>query len=176
MLETAPEAPKLFTKRAMDLDYLSGVLQAKMADSDILGQGILYRQDDSLVLSLPGDLLFDPGQARLHANTHEAMVSLGTTLKLVGNSLEIIGHAEATPPPSDSPYSSNWDLSLARALALANALHAVGYADMIKALGAADGGAREISEKLPEAQRQSLSRRVDLVIREASLEGAGNGQ
>jgi hypothetical protein len=60
-------------------------------------------------------------------------------------------------------------------------LHAVGYADTIKALAAADGGAKAISEKLPAAQRQSLSRRVDLVIREASAEangaeGAGNGQ
>jgi chemotaxis protein MotB len=95
LLETERAAPKLVTKRAIDLDYLSGVLQAKMADSDILGQGILYRRADSLVVSLPGDLLFPPGQARLLADTRQAVVSLGATLKLVGNRLEIIGRSHA---------------------------------------------------------------------------------
>jgi chemotaxis protein MotB len=176
LLETERTSPKLFNERTIDLDYLAGVLQAKMSDNDILAQGILHRHDDSLVVSLPGDLIFQPGQIRLSATAQQAMVSLGSTLKLVGNSLELVGHVESTPTDAGSAYASKWDLSLARALAFAGALRAAGYGYSVKVLGAADGGAGDISSELPEAMRQSLARRIDLVIRETSAEGGGNAQ
>lgn len=176
LLETERASPKLFDERVVDLDYLAGVLQAKMSDSDILGQGILHRLDDSLVVSLPGDMIFQPGQAQLRAAAQQAMVSLSSTLKLVGNSLELVGHAESALPDAGTPYASKWDLSLARALAFADALRAAGYGYSVKVLGAADGGAGDVSSELPKALRQSLSRRIDLVIRETSAEGGDNAQ
>ncbi len=166
--------PKLFAKRAIDLDYLAGILQAKMAGSEILGQSILHRLDDALVVSLPGHLLFLPGQARLQEGSQQVMATLGTALKLVGNNIELVGHTDASPPPSSSAFNSNWDLSLARALALARGLRAVGYTETIKVIGAADAGHDDISSKLSDAQRHILSRRVDLVIRETSAEGGAN--
>ncbi|MDA1098917.1 MAG: OmpA family protein [Proteobacteria bacterium] len=174
LVDPEKTAPRLFVKRAIDLDYLAGVLQAGLADSDILSQSILHRLDDALVLSLPGHLIFLPGQARLHADSQQALVVLAPVLKLVGNSIELVGHTNASPPPAGSPFGSNWDLSLARAVALANGLRAVGYTDAIKVLGAADAGYRDMSLKLSAAQREILSRRVDLVIRETSAGGGAN--
>ncbi len=173
-VDTESTASRQFAKRAIDLDYLAGVLRAKMADGDILSHSILHRLDDTLVVSLPGNLIFSPGQAQLHDGSQQAMAALASALKLVGNSIELVGHTNATPPPSGSPFNSNWDLSLARALALANGLRAAGYADTIKTLGAADAGYHDISAKLSHAQRQILSRRVDLVIRETSAGGGAN--
>lgn len=174
LLDAERASPRLFTKRIVDLDYLARILQAKMADSEILGQGILHRLEDGLVVSLPGDLVFPRGQARLRDGGQEAMAALATALKLVGNSIELVGHTDASPPPPDSPFMSNWDLSLARALALANGLQAAGYADDIKVLGAADAAYHDLSPKLPETKRQMLSRRIDLVIRETSALGGAN--
>lgn len=174
LVDTESSAPKLFAKRAVDLDYLAGILQAKMADSEILSQSILHRLDDALVVSLPGHLIFLPGQARLHDGNEQTMAALAGALKLVGNNIELVGHTNASPPPIGSAFNSNWDLSLARAMALANGLRAVGYADAIKVVGAADAGYHDISSKLPDARRQSLSRRVDVVIRETSAEGGAH--
>lgn len=173
-LDTKDATPRLFAKRAIDLDYLAGVLQAKMADNEILSQGVLHRLEYGLVLSLPGDLIFSPGQTQLRHDSQRAMVALGATLKLFSNGIELVGHTDASPLPPNSPFSSNWDLSLARALALANALRSAGYANSIKVLGAANGAYHDISPRLASARRDMLARRIDLVIRESSAEGGAN--
>ena len=171
LLETERAAPELFARRPMDLDYLAGVLQAKMADSEILAKSVLHRLDDRLVVSLPGDLIFPIGHARLLDDSQEALAALGAALKPVGNAIELIGRTEAGAPVDGSPFNSKWDLTLARALSLANGLRAVGYAYSIKGMGAADAGHQDISAELPEGQRNSLSRRIDLVIRETPAQG-----
>ncbi|MDP6343321.1 MAG: flagellar motor protein MotB [Alphaproteobacteria bacterium] len=176
LLESERNAPQLFASRAIDLDYLAGVMQDKIADDPTLRRGLLRRLDDRLVFSLPGELVFEPGQASLHAASEPAMVALGAALQLVGNSVSLIGHSDPSPPPPNSPFTSNWDLSLARAVVLANALTASGYPHPLRVLGAADAGYADLSPGLSEGQRQRLSRRVDIVIRETGIEGGGDGQ
>lgn len=173
-VETDRAAPRAFAARVVDLDYLSGILRAKMADSKILNQTVLHRLDHALVISLPEHLIFAPGQTRLQDGSQQNLEILSTALKSVGNSVELIGHTDTSQPPPDGPFNSNWDLSLARALALANGLRAAGYVDPIKVLGVADGGYQDISSRLPQAQRLILSRRVDLVIRETAVKGASD--
>jgi chemotaxis protein MotB len=174
LVETESVPSKLFAKRAIDLDYLAGILQAKMADSEILSQSVLHRLDDALVVSLPGHLMFSSGRMQLHGEGQRALVALSTALKSVGNSIELVGHTDTSPPPPGSYINSNWDLSLARALALANGLRRLGYGETIKVVGAADAGYHDISTKLLDAQRKNLSRRVDLLIRETSSAGGAD--
>ncbi len=173
-LETERSTPKLFDTRTMDLDYLAGLLQTKLSGDATLGKSILHRLEDRLVVSLPGDLLFPVGESRLLADSQGAVVALASALKLFGNSIELVGHSEAEPPAAGSPFNSNWDLTLARALSLADGLRKVGYNFHIKVIAAADAGAANLSAKLPDQRRRSLARRIDLVIHETGATGGSD--
>ncbi len=60
-------------------------------------------------------------------------------------------------------HTSNWELSLARAAAVANALRRSGYTEDIIAYGYADSRFSQLPD-LPADQRRALGRRVDIVV------------
>jgi chemotaxis protein MotB len=64
---------------------------------------------------------------------------------------------------TDGEYPSNWELSLARAAAVGNALKRAGYRRDIIAYGLADSRYDQLP-KLEEVQRQTMARRVDIVV------------
>lgn len=152
----------IFRKRAVNLDYLSSVVEEAMGKDPMLTRGILMRLDDRTVIALPGDLMFAPGQAALTGGGREAMFVLGGVLRNVGNQIAVNGYTAPTPPVG-GVYPSNWELSMARATAVSNSLRQSGYTEKIIAFGYAASRFGELPD-LPEAQRMSLARRVDIVI------------
>ena len=62
----------IFRKRAINLDYLTAVLERLMADDPLLGRGMIVRLEDQVVITLPGDLLFEPSRAVLSQRSSEA--------------------------------------------------------------------------------------------------------
>lgn len=87
---------------------------------------------------------------------------LGGVLRNVGNRIGVNGYTDSTPPAGGA-YRSNWELSLARAVAVANSLKRSGYSDDIIAYGYADSRSGQLPD-LPADQRRSLAQRVDVVI------------
>jgi len=83
-------------------------------------------------------------------------------LRNIGNQIEINGHTDPVPA-TGGEYASNWELSVARAAAVANALRRSGYAEDIIALGFADSRFSQLPD-LPTDQRNALGRRVDIVV------------
>jgi chemotaxis protein MotB len=83
-------------------------------------------------------------------------------LRNIANEAEVIGHTD--PTPVETAYASNWDLSLARAAAVADALKRDGYPREIPAFGVADSHFSELPDSLPWLHRLELARRVDLVL------------
>ena len=150
-----------FRKRAVNLDYLSAVLEQTAKDDPTLQRARINRLDDRMVISLPGELLFAPSRADLSERASQALFSLGGVLRNVDNQIVIQGFSDPVPP--DAGYASNWELSLARAVAVANALRRWGYADDILAYGLADSRYRFLPE-MPEIERRAVARRVDIVI------------
>ena len=51
----------IFRKRAINLDYLSTVLEETMTQDALLSKSQLMMLDDRLIIALPGDLLFSTG-------------------------------------------------------------------------------------------------------------------
>lgn len=151
-----------FRKRAINLDYLSSVLKETVDNVDLLEDAQLMRLEDRLVLALPGDLLFEPGQAVITERAQEVMFSLGGVLRNIGNQVGVNGHTDPTPL-SGGTYASNWELSTARAAAVANSLKSAGYEDEIVAFGYADSRYAQLPN-LSEDRRRAFGRRVDLVI------------
>ena len=66
----------LFRKRAINLDYLTSVLDEAVANDPLLVNSQLMRLEDRLVIALPGDLLFEPGKAVLAENARKALFNL----------------------------------------------------------------------------------------------------
>lgn len=152
----------IFRKRAINLDYLKGVIEKNIAGDPLLGEAQLVRMEDRLVVALPGDLLFRPGRAVMTASARQALFGLGGILRNIGNQIGVNGHSSPVPPEGDA-YASNWELSVARAAAVANALRRAGYTDNIVAYGYSDSRYGELAD-LPEERRKALAHRVDIVV------------
>lgn len=152
----------VYRRRAIDLDYLVSVLEKALADDELLNQSTLMRLDDRLVIALPGDLLFQSGRAILAEEAQQALFNLGGILQNIGNTIAINGHTDPVPP-SGQVYTSNWELSTARAIAVANLLRQSGYTENIISFGFADSMFSQLPE-MSEEERKKLGRRVDIVV------------
>lgn len=148
---------------ALPLGYLGTLLEEKLVDDPVLSRAVLHRLEESIVVSLPTDLLFTPGSVEVTETAKEALFRVGGVIATLGNQVDIEGHAA---PRDDTPgnYTSLWILSMARAIAVADELAASGYALNIVTLGLADSRFNHLDPKLPETRRLELARRVDIVI------------
>lgn len=164
-VDPVPVAPyniaTLSLRRAVNLDYLGAVLNDLMRQDEVLVHSRILGLEDRLIVALAGDLVFDPGEAGLSERGRHALFVLGGVLRNVGNQVGVNGYTDSTPP--GGAYASNWELSLARAATVANALKRSGYGEDIVAYGYADSRLKQLAG-MPAEQRASLARRVDIVI------------
>jgi chemotaxis protein MotB len=80
----------------------------------------------------------------------------------IGNQIGVNGHSDPSPPKGNE-YSSNWELSLARAISVANSFKRSGYTEDIIAYGYSDSRYSQLPD-LPEDERRELGRRVDIMV------------
>jgi len=153
----------VFRRRAINLDYLEAVFSDKMNADPVLRQARLLLGEDRLVISLPGDLFFNTGSAVLSPKAKDAMFVLGGILRNVNNQVGVNGHTDPKPVEGGK-YTSNWELSLGRAIAVSNSLKRAGYTDDIIAYGYSDAGYLSLPAGLTEERRHELARRVDIVV------------
>ena len=152
----------IFRKRAINLDYLAAVLEETMSADAVLARSRIMRLEDRLVLALPTDLLFEPGRAVLSPRARTALFNLGGVLRNIGNQIGVNGHTDPVAPDG-ARFASNWELSLARSIAVANALRRSGYTEDVIAYGFSDSRYDQLSG-LSAAERQTVARRVDVII------------
>lgn len=171
-VEPGPTAEKnleVFTEhRAFDLDYLENILNAKI-DSDPELEGIeVFKAANRLIISFSGDTYFPAGVDAVSEKLIAATRQLGESLRYIKNRVEVYGHSDPEPiknPTADS--LSNWGLSLSRSLSVAEILKRTGYSFPVRAYGMADSRFFELKSGLSDEEKYALSRRVDIVIREA---------
>ncbi|MFQ6018260.1 MAG: flagellar motor protein MotB [Kiloniellaceae bacterium] len=147
-----------------DLDYLAPVLRQHMATNEILVGSVMRRLPDRVVISLPGDLLYEPGSSALRRRAEAAIFAIGEILGNLDNTVEVAAHTDPSPPGPG--FASNWELSLARAVILTRMLTETGYRGPVVARGFGDSRHGRLSADLTEAQRRSLGSRIDVVIHE----------
>ncbi len=160
-------------RRAADLGYLQAVMDEKSANVEQLIGLSLHLLDDRLVISLPADMLFDSASAVMLESANEATNTLASTLNRVGNRIDIVGYSDPQPITNKATFQSNWDLSLARAVAVANAFGAAGYNQQLRIVGRGDSQYYDLSDKLSFEQRMRLARRVDIIVREGRSDEVG---
>lgn len=78
--------------------------------------------DGRMVLTLPMDILFASGSAKLSKEGHEALLAVGRGLAtLPERRFQVEGHTDDVPIKTTT-YPSNWELAAARALGVVRAL------------------------------------------------------
>lgn len=153
---------------AMNLTYLGAVLEETLAADPLLGRARLAVEGDRLLLALPAEVLFGKGAAFSPAG-EASLASLAAKLGGLDNAVAVAGHAAPSELPAGSGgFTSEWELSMARAAAVANALTQAGYGRAITVLGHGASRAEDLPATLTQAERASLARRVDVVIYEGA--------
>lgn len=163
--EETIDLSKINYGRALDVRYLEELLSNIIDSNETLKAVTLLPQPDSVVLSLPQDLLFEPGQAVIKESGRKVLYTLGGALTRMRNRIEIDGHADPRPVEgAKSDFGNNWELSLARAANVAAILENVGYQQSIGISGYGSGRYQDLGTINDETQRQDLARRVDIII------------
>lgn len=165
--EDAINIAKINFDRALDIRYLEALFAKLVEQEPSLNRIVIMQNADRLILSLPQDLLFESGQAQLKSNTTRTLYTIVGTLRRIKNNVEVVGHTDPRLIQSGN-FSSNWELSLARASSIAGAMKDVGYTKPLTVKGHAGGRYNDLPPEISEQERMDLSRRVDIVIREDS--------
>ncbi|MDP3478227.1 MAG: flagellar motor protein MotB [Desulfoprunum sp.] len=77
--------------------------------------------DKTVRIVLTGDLFFDTGQAELSASAKESLKKITEVIKKTPYMINIVGHTDNIPMRSER-FSTNWELSVARASRVARYL------------------------------------------------------
>ncbi len=156
---------KVETKKGLDIEYLYGVLAAKVEKipgyNEILQIQLL---EDRIAISLSADATFATGQAILTPEAETVLADLSNVLNAVKNIIDVVGHTD--PSPVNTPdFPSNWELSLSRALQVTDTLHRYGYIKPIRSFGRAHTTYETLTPEKTPKERYDFSRRVDIIVR-----------
>lgn len=122
-----------------DLSYLGTILEASMRDDPVLAEVRIIRESDALRLVLAQRPLFGDGSVELVQAADRTLAGIARHLRNIGNPLAVTVQADADDTGGNL-YESGWELSAARAMAVADALTRAGYDRPIAALGRVHGG------------------------------------
>jgi len=106
---------------------VAGQLTNMLATTNLGGVVSVQNNIEGVLISLSEKLLFSPGKADLQPEAYAVLDTISNMLVSVENEVRIIGHTDDTPPV-DTKYKSNWELSLARAMVIADYLSSNGVA------------------------------------------------
>ncbi|MBP2303022.1 OmpA/MotB family protein [Azospirillum picis] len=140
-------------RAAIDLHYLAALLGGQTRSNAELSVVEVRREDDRIIIRLPGERIFDAGGAAFTEEGRRVLFLLGAVIGRIGNRIELVGHAEGEDPAGGAA----WERALTRAVAVSAALRETGYRrDLV---------ARAVN--LPAAPAGPGSRLpVDIVVRE----------
>lgn len=155
---------KIGYDKALDLSYLKLLMERLIEKNKSLSAITLQSENNALIISLPDSLLFQTGKTDLSEEGSQALFPLAGMLSRIDNRVEIVGHTDPRPLSSESAFPSNWELSLSRALVVAGVLENLGYSKPLIVRGLSSGRYNMLPDDMSEAKKQSVSRRVDIIL------------
>jgi len=147
------------------MDDLTAKATAALAAEGLQDRaGFRVTKDGLVVVLFADDVFFASGSAEIQPTGQRVVDTLAPVLIASGKAISAEGHANHLPVAPGSIYPSNWELSAARAAAVARrlievdglsggSLDAVGYSDTRPLVPASDPGSL------------TTNRRVDLLVR-----------
>jgi len=135
--------------------------------SDLARWGLrVTSRGPELVVTVASTVLFDPGEVSVRKGAQEPLAALSKAIgvRYPNRLVRIEGHTDNSPPKRVvRAYPTNWELSAARALAVASFLVEKGELPRERVFAAAYGQHRPVGSN-EAAEGRDANRRVDIVI------------
>jgi chemotaxis protein MotB len=143
-------------------EHARAIFERDMAEDLRSGRVELLQDDRGLILSIPEASAFEAGSADLSDGAIEAIGRLARSLRELDSALLIEGHTDNVPIHTPR-FSSNWELSTARATAVVRWLVEDGALPPERLSVAGYGEYRpRVPNESPQARARN--RRVDIVV------------
>ena len=171
-LQDSISLDKIDLKEALDLNYVASLLSELISNNEDLEKITLTIQSEELVLTIPGELVFDRQTGGIELQGEGIMYDLGEILARLRNKIDVVAHINGNKTVYDDRFEDSWALSMYRSAEVAAILKNVGYNKNITVRGQVQGAA-----VLP-SDRSSLTRMrggyvdsIDIVIMEHGDDG-----
>jgi len=126
------------------------------------GQIELSELKGKMTVKMKDKILFSSGSARINDEGQDALKKVADALQSVkGKIIRVEGHTDDVPL-NKGPYKTNWELSVARALAVVKSLQDNGVDPAL--LSAAGFGEYHPIAPNDSPQNRSLNRRIEIVL------------
>jgi chemotaxis protein MotB len=146
----------------LEKDAIKKSLSARMGRAPVLAGLSVLDVRGELVLRLPEKLMFDRGEAILSGDGKTALDTISDELKSRPVRIRVEGHTDTTPI-HNARFRSNWELSMARAMAVVKHIIDSGAIEPGRMAAAGYGEYHPIASNDDPATR-SQNRRVDLIV------------
>ena len=93
---------------AIDLSYLQNLIEGMRGSELALADVIMTREDDRLIIAIPGDLLFDAGRADPMPRAEPRIRLFADIFRNLSNRIDVLGHS-VSRPLSGQVFESNRD-------------------------------------------------------------------
>jgi len=154
-------------QRIQNLENVVKDLQSGLK-SEIRDQGVKVESASSkgVLVTLPQTVLFSSGSTDIDADGRKILSNLAQVALKVGNSpIRIVGHSDALPVGEvlKSRFADNWELSAARAAAVARVLVWGNDVAQERILVEGHGAANPVADNASEEGREQ-NRRIEIFI------------
>jgi chemotaxis protein MotB len=102
-------------------EEVAGQLTKMLTAQNLGGEVSVQTNIEGVLISLSEKLVFRPGTVEMPQEALPILQTISDMVKPITNEIRLVGHTDNSKP-SDSRYASNWELSLARAMIIANYL------------------------------------------------------
>lgn len=150
------------TGEAAQMAELEKDLNEFLAKENLTEQVKVQMEERGLVVSFQATVLFEKGSAELTPEAKRIIAPVGTRLKNLPNFLRVEGHT-CNLPINNPRYSSNWELSTARATNVVKELISTSGIPPHRLSATGYGEYRPLYPNNSESNRQK-NRRIDILI------------
>lgn len=150
-------------RRTQELDDKYQALRADLSAEIQQGLAAVEKVGDQIMISLSAANSFRSGYAELQTGFLDTLRSVGDSVASVGGQVQVSGHTDNIPIAFSERFDSNWDLSAARAAAVADFFFANNGIDSqrVSVFGYAD--TKPVSDNDSAAGR-AQNRRIEILI------------
>ncbi|WNG33706.1 OmpA family protein [Archangium minus] len=153
------EAKEALEKKSAEYESLAQSLKTEISEGKIELSELRGR----MTVNLKDKILFASGSARVGKEGDAALKKIAEALKGVkGKIIRVEGHTDDVPTDPKGPFPSNWELSLARAMAVVRSLQDAGVDPTV--LSAAGYGPYQPIAPNDSPDNRSLNRRIEIVL------------
>ncbi len=139
--------------------------QTKQAISEVMfsdPESIDLVENGAVRIVLAGDLLFDPGRAKLKLGARYQLDQIARVLNENDFAINVVGHTDDSPSRSEQ-FPSNWELSSKRAVMVARYLTEVNEVDEQRVFVSAHSYHQSVRPN-DTARNRALNRRVEIIL------------